>query len=59
VVREHRNWLALVETTGRFLSLPVLRETWPPLEPIDAAERDALRRSHGAWRDDVTAGRRG
>jgi hypothetical protein len=54
VVREHRNWLALVETTGRFLSLPVLRETWPTLEPIDAAERDALRRSHGAWRDDVT-----
>ena len=42
VVREHRNWLALVEATGRFLSLPVLRETWPTLEPIDAADRDAL-----------------
>ncbi len=59
VVREHRNWLALVEVTGPFLSLPVLRETWPTLEPIDAAELYALRRSHGAWRDDVTAGRRG
>jgi hypothetical protein len=53
VVRQHRNWLALVEATDRFLSLPVLRETWPTLEPIDAAERDVLRRSHGAWRDDV------
>jgi hypothetical protein len=59
VVRQHRNWLALVEVTGPFLSLPVLRETWPALEPIDAAERDALRRSHGAWRDDVTAGQSG
>ena len=58
VVREHRNWLALVEVTGPFLSLPVRRATWPTLEPIDAAERDALRRSHGAWRDDVTTGQR-
>ena len=55
-VRQHRDWLALVEVTGPFLSLPVLRETWPTLEPIDPAERDALRRAHGAWRDDVTDG---
>ena len=36
----------------------MLRETWPTLEPIDAAERDTLRRAHGAWRDDVTTGQR-
>ena len=55
-VRQHRDWLALVEVTGPFLSLPVLRETWPTLEPIDSVERDTLRRAHGAWRDDVTTG---
>src|SRR5690349_12755312 len=48
-VRQHRDWLALVEVTGPFLSLPVLREIWPTLEPIDAAERDALRRDHAEW----------
>ena len=58
-VRQHRDWLALVEVTGPFLSLPVLRETWPTLEPVDAAERDALRRAHAEWRADVTAGQRG
>ena len=57
-VRQHRDWLALVEVTGPFLSLPVLRETWPTLEPIDSVERDTLRRAHGAWRDDVTTGKR-
>ena len=31
-VRQHRDWLALVEVTGPFLSLPVLRETWPTLD---------------------------
>lgn len=55
-VRQHRDWLALVEVTGPFLSLPVLRETWPTLEAIDASERDALRRAHTEWRADVTAG---
>jgi len=58
-VRQHRDWLALVEVTGPFLSLPVLREIWPTLEPIDAAERDALRRAHAEWRADVGAGQRG
>ena len=57
-VRQHRDWLALVEVAGPFLSLPVLRETWPTLEPIDSVERDTLRRAHGAWRDDVTTGQR-
>ena len=55
-IRQHRDWLALVEVTGPFLSLPVLRDTWPTLEAIDAAERDALRRSHVEWRADVAAG---
>jgi hypothetical protein len=58
-VRQHRDWLALVEVTGPFLSLPVLRETWPTLEALDPAERDALRRAHGEWRADLAAGHRG
>lgn len=50
-VRHHRDWLALVEVTGPFLSLPVLRSTWPALDPVEPAERDELRREHGRWRD--------
>lgn len=50
-VRHHRDWLALVEVTGPFLSLPVLRSTWPALDPVEPAERDELRREHSRWRD--------
>jgi len=57
--RLHRDWLAMVEVTGPFLSLPVLRRTWPALDAVEPEERDALRRAHGEWRADPTAGRRG
>ncbi len=50
--QHHRDWLALVEVTGPFLSLPVLRATWPSLEAIEQGERDELRRAHTEWRDD-------
>ena len=49
-VKQHRDWLALVEVNGPFLSLPVLRRTWPTLDSLDQQERDELRRAHGAWR---------
>ncbi|GEL18374.1 Eco57I restriction-modification methylase domain-containing protein [Pseudonocardia asaccharolytica] len=49
-VQQHRDWLALVEVTGPFLSLPVLRATWPSLEAIEPDEREELRRAHGRWR---------
>lgn len=61
--QQHRDWLALVEVTGPFLSLPVLRATWPSLDPIEPPEREELRRAHGEWRlaggrGDDTAGQR-
>ena len=55
-VAQHRDWLALVEVSGPFLSLPVLRRTWPTLDAIEPAEREQLRREHGVWR---TAGAEG
>jgi hypothetical protein len=57
-VQQHREWLALVEVTGPFLSLPVLRSTWPSLDAIDKDEREELRRAHGEWRTDPDAGQR-
>lgn len=57
-VAQHRGWLALVEVTGPFLSLPVLRATWPSLDPVEPAEREELRRAHGAWRLGPEEGRR-
>ncbi len=55
-VQQHRDWLSLVEVTGPFLSLPVLRATWPTLDPIEPAEREELRRAHGGWRLDPVGG---
>ena len=46
---QHRTWLSLVEITGPFLSLPVLREVWPDLDPVDRPTRERLRREHAAW----------
>lgn len=46
---QHREWLSLVEITGPFLSLPVLRRTWPDLDPVDTPTRDKLRRAHTEW----------
>ncbi|RTL70279.1 MAG: hypothetical protein EKK42_03510 [Pseudonocardiaceae bacterium] len=55
-VKHHRDWLALVEVTGPFLSLPVLREVWPTLDALDREQREDLRRAHTRWRADVEAG---
>ncbi len=55
----HRDWLSLVEVSGPFLSLPVLRETWPAgLDALDKPMHEALRREHGVWQDDKAAGQR-
>ncbi|HEX5496221.1 MAG TPA: SAM-dependent DNA methyltransferase, partial [Mycobacteriales bacterium] len=53
---QHREWLGLVEVTGPFLSLPVLRAAWPTLDPLDSDLRDRLRRAHAAWLDGPAAG---
>lgn len=56
-VAQHRDWLSLVEVSGPFLSLPVLRGTWPALDALEPAERETLRREHSTWREDPDAGR--
>lgn len=59
VVAHHRGWLSLVDVTGPFLSLPVLRATWPAgLDGLDKPVRDRLRREHGVWQDDEHAGQK-
>ncbi|MDA2810656.1 hypothetical protein O4J56_08420 [Nocardiopsis sp. RSe5-2] len=47
---QHRNWLSLIEVDGPFLTLPVLRATWPArLDPLDREKRARLRREHARW----------
>jgi len=53
---QHREWLSLIEVTGPFLSLPVLRATWPTLDPLDRKERDRLRTAHATWLDEPPPG---
>ncbi|MET8195482.1 SAM-dependent DNA methyltransferase [Micromonospora sp. NPDC005222] len=55
-VEQHRNWLSLVDVNGPFLSLPVLRRTWPTLDALDKPTRERLRQAYTAWQDDTVAG---
>ncbi len=55
-VEQHRNWLSLVEVSGPFLSLPVLRRTWPTLDSLDKRSRERLRQEHTTWQADTVAG---
>ncbi|MEQ4303887.1 DNA methyltransferase [Plantactinospora sp. B6F1] len=56
---QHREWLSLVETSGPFLSLPVLRATWPTLDALDRKTREKLRVEHATWQADTADGHRG
>ncbi|MET8307294.1 type IIL restriction-modification enzyme MmeI [Micromonospora sp. NPDC005173] len=53
---QHRNWLSLVEVNGPFLSLPVLRRTWPTLDALDKKARERLRQEHTSWQADAAEG---
>ncbi|MEU0078795.1 type IIL restriction-modification enzyme MmeI [Micromonospora tulbaghiae] len=53
---QHRNWLSLVDVNGPFLSLPVLRRTWPTLDALDKKVRERLRQEHTTWQADTVAG---
>ncbi|MGC5334962.1 Eco57I restriction-modification methylase domain-containing protein [Micromonospora sp. DT62] len=53
---QHRNWLSLVEVSGPFLSLPVLRATWPTLDALGQKTRERLRQEHATWQTDTAAG---
>ena len=49
---DHKRWLGLLEVGGPFLSVPVLRQTWPTLDALDEPQRERLRARHAAWLDD-------
>ncbi|MEU4772692.1 type IIL restriction-modification enzyme MmeI [Micromonospora sp. NPDC023644] len=53
---QHRNWLSLVDVNGPFLSLPVLRRTWPTLDALDKKTREQLRQEHTTWQADAAGG---
>lgn len=51
--RDHE-WLELIEVSGPFLALPVLREAFPQgLEELDARRAKRLRDAYEEWRDAV------
>ncbi|ELW9530333.1 ATP phosphoribosyltransferase regulatory subunit [Burkholderia cenocepacia] len=48
----HHEWLSLVEISGPFFAVPVLKETFPQgLEELDAAKRKRLRQAYDEWRE--------
>ncbi|QSB16686.1 SAM-dependent DNA methyltransferase [Natronosporangium hydrolyticum] len=50
--QQHLGWLAMVEPTGPFLTLPVLLQVWPTLDALEPEARDKLRAAHDTWRTD-------
>lgn len=48
----HHEWLSLVEISGPFLAVPVLKEVFPQgLEELDAVKRKRLRQAYDEWRE--------
>ncbi|HZT54001.1 MAG TPA: DNA methyltransferase, partial [Gaiellaceae bacterium] len=53
VARHHADWLSLVEVSGPFLTLPVLKRALPQgLEPVERELVDELRRAYEEWQAD-------
>ena len=53
----HHEWLALVEISGPFLAVPVLKEAFPQgLEELDAAKRKRLRQAYDEWCEALETG---
>jgi Eco57I restriction-modification methylase/MmeI, target recognition domain len=49
---DHSGWLGLVEVSGPFLSIPVLRRAWPAgLDSLDRPARAKLRAEHADYFD--------
>ncbi|MFG2021459.1 Eco57I restriction-modification methylase domain-containing protein [Actinomadura geliboluensis] len=44
----HADWLSLIDVSGPFLSVPVLRRVWPTLDALDKATRERRRQEHAA-----------
>ena len=50
----HHDWLSLVEISGPFLAVPVLKEVFPQgLEELDPGKRKRLRQTYDEWSDAV------
>ncbi|MCL1559302.1 Eco57I restriction-modification methylase domain-containing protein [Xanthomonas nasturtii] len=48
----HHDWLALIEISGPFLAVPVLKEAFPQgLEELDGFKRKRLRQAYEEWRE--------
>lgn len=48
----HDDWLSLIEISGPFLAVPVLKEAFPQgLEELDGAKRKRLRQAYEEWRE--------
>lgn len=49
---QHHDWLSLIEISGPFLAVPVLKETFPQgLEELDGTKRKRLRQAYEEWRE--------
>ncbi|MCP3013131.1 hypothetical protein NGM33_07275 [Nocardiopsis dassonvillei] len=59
VRQQHLDWLGLVEVSGPFLTLPVLREVWSAgLDSLEPEQMRELRRTSALWRDETGPGSR-
>lgn len=48
----YHDWLALIEISGPFLAVPVLKEVFPQgLEELDGLKRKRMRQAYEEWRD--------
>ncbi|MCK0154898.1 BREX-1 system adenine-specific DNA-methyltransferase PglX [Alcanivorax sp. S6407] len=48
----HDEWLSLIEISGPFLAVPVLKEAFPQgLEELDGVKRKRLRQAYEEWRE--------
>ena len=48
----HHDWLALIEISGPFLAVPVLKEVFPQgLDELDGIKRKRLRQAYEEWRE--------
>lgn len=48
----HEDWLSLIEISGPFLAVPVLKEAFPQgLDELDGIKRKRLRQAYEEWRE--------
>ena len=53
----HHDWLRLIEISGPFLAIPVLKEAFPSgLEGLDGLKRKRLRQAYDEWREAIESG---